>query len=250
VFRSIDLLAAGHERVPAASRERPLQSPNGELMTSIVARGRWTVLYAWLAAGAAPVMVGCATGGGPGGPGGGVGSTLNMQFSGAPELAGTASLPADAGGPPVAVVAATVLEVLQWPVLSVDTAQGGLVSDWLYFEPAIRGSSRQTYCQNPMALRFTVRKTPKGWTELTAEAYVPRSAGSGRSMRGGWDDSLVPRDEPDRRNALGQARGALASFRKAIVAATVDLATASRAITDFDQQLDNGGFRRCAAPGG
>ncbi len=217
-------------------------------MICIVARGRWTVLYAWLAVVAAAPMTGCASGGRAGG--GGVGPSMSMQFSGSPELAGTASLPADAGGPPAAVVAATVLEVLQWPVLSVDTAQGGLVSDWQYFEPAIRGSSRQTFCQNPMALRFTVRKTPKGWTELIAEAYVPRSAGGGGAMRSGWDDSLVPRNEPDRGNALGQARGALASFRKAIVAATVDAATASRAITDLDQQLDNGGFRRCAAQGG
>ena len=213
-------------------------------MTSIVARGRWAVLYAWLAAGAAAGATACATGGAAGA---GVGSSMDMQFSGSPELAGRASL--DAGGPPAAMVAATVLEVVSWPVLSVDTAQGALVSDWQYFEPAIRGSASQRFCQNPMALRFTVRKTPGGWAELTAEAYVPRSTRSG-ARGGGWDDSLVPGNDTDRRNALGQARGALASFRKAIVAATVDVPTASRALSELGQQLDNGSFRRCAGPQG
>lgn len=167
-----------------------------------------------------------------------------MQFSDSPELVGTASLPADAAQPSVAVATAIVLDAFAWPIVSVDSAQGTLMSDWQYFEPAVRGSSRQGYCVNPVALRFAVRAFKGNWSQIAAEAYLPRPEESS-----GWSSEIAARPDPARGEALTQARAALASLRKAVAATGGVQGAEISAMTDFGKSLDNGGFRRCADQG-
>jgi len=207
---------------------------------TLVARRSAALLLAGLCAGSL-AATGCALGGGAGAGGPGP----NMQFSGAPELAGTISVPSTAANGRVTLATALVLQAFEWRLASVDTAQGRLVSDWQYFEPAIRRSGGQRICQNAMALRFTVQAMSPRWVRIAAEAYLPRPA-TGQT---GWSNAIEPQADTDRRNALDQARAALASLRKLLVGSGAAQDTEVRALEDFGHQLDDGSFRRCAERG-
>ena len=208
---------------------------------TLVAGKVGNLLLAWLCGGGVLATTGCALGGGAGtsGPG------PNMQYSGAPELAGTISVPATAASGRVTFVTALVLQAFQWPLASVDTARGMLVSDWQYFEPAIRRSGGQRICQNAMALRFTVQAMSPQWLRIAAEAYLPRP-GTGET---GWSNALEPQVDTERRDALDQARAALASLRKLLVATDAAQEREVRALKDFGHQLDDGSYRRCQGRG-
>jgi hypothetical protein len=115
------------------------------------------------------------------------------------------------------------------------------VSEWQYFEPAVRTSSLQGSCANPVAIRFIVRPF-NNRAQLSAEASLPPPI---RSYRGWSDDPAVGAD-PERQRAFLEARSTLASLHRAVAATGGAQEAEIRAMTDFGRQLDNGGYRRCS----
>ena len=79
-----------------------------------------------------------------------------LNAAGAPQIVANAALPVDSGRAPLALRAAAVLQALDWPLVSADSATGVLVSDWQYFEPMMPGLP-STVCGRGIALRVLVR---------------------------------------------------------------------------------------------